>query len=894
MTKYFYFKIYSIDLPVIFLSLSAPKILLIMKQIQKMTSQKETVFNNEVISRFELYNSLFLTLPFYKVKDTGTLLPLFIKYCEDGVKQHETPAEIITAFFKKYTQAHTATDVNDLLFRFIQYIERQVVLFDAVEDASFQKLNTAEDQGSLRSLLSKSTQNSNFQENTAKLIEDFSLRLVLTAHPTQFYPGSVLSIITDLTTAIKTNDIASINQLLQQLGKTPFFNKKSPTPVDEALSLSWYLENVFYFAAANIQSEIDTALEEIQLPAKKVIEMGFWPGGDRDGNPNVKAKDTIEVSKMLRQILFRCYYRDFRKLKRRITFRGVEDQIHQIQDVLYRNAFDNSIVPEDISASLISGLQEIKDTLLESHDGLFADLVDDLLRKIALFGSHFASLDIRQDSRVLRDVHAWCRQHKPIVSLFPENYDHLSEEEKISHLSFKSARIQDAEPTEALIADTIDTITAVRNIQQQNGPMACHRFIISNCQQASDILQLIELFLWNGWTVEDLDIDFVPLFETVQDLKGASAIMEVLYKHPFYQAHLLRRGKQQQIMLGFSDSTKDGGYLMANWSIFNAKVALTAISEQYNIQLAFFDGRGGPPSRGGGKTHRFYASMGKEIANNHIQLTIQGQTISSQYGSIDSAGFNISQLVNAGISSGLKAKHNILLDAEHSDILNQMADDSFDAFVALRKHPLFLTYLERYSPLSLLSKITISSRPVKRASGEKLRLEDLRAISFVTSWGQLKQNIPGFYGIGTALKNQEEAGNWEQITKTYQDSGYFKTIIDNCMMSMSKSDFSITAHFAKDPEFGPFWTTLYEEYERSKAMLLKLAGHQTLMENYPVEKRSIAVREKIVLPLVLIQHFALEKLQEAGQDATAESTSAYEKLAIRTVYGIVNAGRNSA
>ena len=248
-----------------------------MTQKQKVTSQKEAIFNNEVVSRFELYNSLFLTLPFYKVKDTGTLLPLFIKYCEDGVRQHQTPAEIITAFFEKYTQASSATDVNDLLFRFIQYIERQVVLFDAVEDASFQKLNTAEDQGSLRSLLRKSAFNTELHDRTAKLIEDFSLRLVLTAHPTQFYPGSVLSIITDLTTAIKTNDIDSINQLLQQLGKTPFFNKKSPTPVDEALSLTWYLENVFYFAAANIQSEIDSALEEIQIPSKKVIEMGFWP-----------------------------------------------------------------------------------------------------------------------------------------------------------------------------------------------------------------------------------------------------------------------------------------------------------------------------------------------------------------------------------------------------------------------------------------------------------------------------------------------------------------------------------------------------------------------------------------------------------------------------------------
>lgn len=862
-----------------------------MTQKLRVTGPRESIFNNEVVSRFELYNSLFLTLPFYKIKDTGTLLPLFIKHCEDGVKNLKTPAEIIKSFFERYTQTTDAKDIIDLLFRFIQYIERQVVLFDAVEDASFTKLNTTEDHSSLRSMLKKSEFNAELHDKIAKLIEDFSLRLVLTAHPTQFYPGSVLSIINDLTTAIKINDIVTINQLLQQLGKTPFFNKKSPTPVDEALSLTWYLENVFYFAAANIQSEIDSSLEEFNIPSKKVIELGFWPGGDRDGNPNVHAQDTIQVSKMLRQILFRCYYRDFRKLKRRITFRGVEETVYKVQDVLYKNAFDTNIEPANISDFLIENLNQIKDTLIEFHDGLFADLVDDLLRKVELFGSHFASLDIRQDSRVLRSVHAYCRQFKPIISLFPENFDELPEEEKIQLLSFKTAKVNYSGDADPLTTDTLQTIAEIRQIQQQNGELACHRYIISNCQQASDILQLMELFLWNGWDEKELTIDFVPLFETVSDLEGASEIMERLYTHPFYRKHLESRGNKQDIMLGFSDSTKDGGYLMANWSIFNAKVALTTTSVAHNIQLAFFDGRGGPPSRGGGKTHRFYASMGKEIANKNIQLTIQGQTISSQYGSIDSAEFNMEQLINAGISSGLKEKHNILLDSPHKDILNVMAKDSFDAFVALRKHPLFLNYLERFSPLSLLSKITISSRPVKRSSGEKLRLEDLRAISFVTAWGQLKQNIPGFYGIGTALKNQEASGNWDKICKTYQESGYFKTIIDNGMMSMSKTDFSITAHFAKDPEFGDFWKMLRDEYERSKEMLLKLAGHTTLMENYPVEKRSIAVREKIVLPLVLIQHFALENLQH---ELTDEQQQSYEKLAIRTVYGIVNAGRNSA
>lgn len=854
-------------------------------------SQREYFFTNEVVSRFELYNSLFLTLPFYKIKDTGTLLPLFINSCEQGVKNHEEPSVLIAKFFDKYVQDKDETSVMDLLFRFIQYIERQVVLFDAVEDASFNKLNTRDEHGSLRALFLKANDNSDLHAKIDKLIEEFSLRLVLTAHPTQFYPGPVLGIINDLTVAIKENDVTIINQLLQQLGKTPFFNKKSPTPVDEALSLAWYLENVFYFAAANIQTNLNQLLSEYSIDSKKVIEFGFWPGGDRDGNPNVHVETTVEVSKMLRQILFRCYYRDFRNIKRRVTFRGVEKQIDALQDIFYKNAFNSTLMEQDIADDIIQKLESIVEILNQDHNSLFVDLVQDLLRKVELYRCYFASLDIRQDSRILRDVHRYCRSQQPINALYQENYEELTEEEKLETISFRHAKITHPEEQDPLIKDTLQTIVEMKGMQQRNGEAACHRFIISNCQQASDILQLMELFLWNGWEADELTIDFVPLFETVNDLAIAGEIMQKLYSHAFYKKHLANRGGKQDVMLGFSDSTKDGGYFMANWSIFTAKVALTKVSEENGIQLAFFDGRGGPPARGGGKTHRFYASMGKEIANKNIQLTVQGQTISSQYGSIDSATFNIEQLINAGISSGVKSRHNILLDDENFSILDKMAKDSYHAYIALRNDPLFLEYLEKLSPLSLLSKITISSRPVKRNSGEKLKLEDLRAIGFVTSWSQLKQNVPGFYGMGIALKNQENSGNWEQVRKTYQQSRYFKTIIDNCIMSMSKSDFEITAYLAKDEYFGAFWQQLHDEFELAKEMLMKLTGHTSLMENYPVEKKSIAVREKIILPLVLIQHFALAKLRG---ELTDEKRQSYEKLAIRTVYGVVNAGRNLA
>ena len=775
-------------------------------------SQRETTFNTEVITRFELYNSLFQTLPFYQVKDTGILLPFFSSHCEKGTISESSPTEIIESFFQNYVPGIDHQEQINRLFRFIQYIERQVVLFDAIEDSSFSKIGKADDSGSLQSLLQQAAISDEARKNISEKLKEFSLRLVLTAHPTQFYPGTVLGIMTDLIEALKCNDLNSINLLLQQLGKTPFFNKTSPTPVDEAVSLAWFLENTFYHAITAIQLKLEEEFDIDPVQLHQVLELGFWPGGDRDGNPNVTTETTKAVAAFLRQIIFRCYFRDFRVIKRRITFRGIEKTILRIEKLLYENAFNPPSNPEDLQGELVSLLSSIKQTLIEENYSLFVDIVDDLIRKVSLFGCYFATLDIRQDSRILRSVFKYGTKQTQINSGVSPDFDKLSEDDKLKAIPFNRANFQCPDDAGDMIKDTLNTIRLMKQIQQSNGEKACQRFIISNCQEASDILLLMNLFLWSGWKKDTLFVDFMPLFETVHDLANAAGVMEKLYTHPVYKEHLERRNQRQTIMLGFSDSTKDGGYLMANWSIYKAKVELTAMARKYNITLAFFDGRGGPPARGGGKTHRFYASMGNEIANDHIQLTIQGQTVSSQYGSIETARFNIEQLINAGIISALHPNHNDLLDNQHKKLISSMAENSYQLFLQLREHPLFLEYLENFSPLKLLSQINISSRPTKRNADAPLKLEDLRAISFVTAWSQLKQSIPGFYGVGTALKKVKDDGKWEEIKALYQTSGFIKTMLDNCMMSMSKSDFRVTAYLEDDPKYGSFWKMMKNEF----------------------------------------------------------------------------------
>jgi phosphoenolpyruvate carboxylase len=861
-----------------------------MSKLNNQLNSKETVFKNEVTTKFELYNSLFLTLPFYTVKNTGLALPYFFDHCEKGIESQLNPDEIIESFFTKQKGLTNHQEIIDLLFRFIQYIERQVVLFDAVEDAAFSKLNLQEESNSLRSLMNKSLEDEKLYKDIQDSLQEFKLRLVLTAHPTQFYPGPVLGIMTDLTEAIKINDINAINLLLQQLGKTPFFKKTKPTPVDEAISLNWYLENILYQTASDVHNNLEEVFK-LDLSNHSLIELGFWPGGDRDGNPFVTSDTTKQVSSFLRKALFRCYYRDFKNMKRRLTFNGVEKYMSDIEKVIYSNAFNDKIQVTDIKEDLLDNLKNIKRILTDYHDGLFTDMVDDMIWKVKLFGCHFASLDIRQDSRVLRTLFEECMATPEIKGSIVANYMNLSEEDKIKAIPLNSAELINYSKFSDLSKDSLDVIRLIKEMQANNGKRACHRFIISNCQKASDVLQLMQLFLWSGWKMNELDIDFVPLFETIDDLKFAGEIMQSLYEHPIYSKHLERRKSRQVIMLGFSDSTKDGGYLMANYSLFDAKASLTSVSRENKIDLAFFDGRGGPPARGGGKTHKFYASFGKDIANKHIQVTVQGQTISSHYGTFESSISNLELLIHAGITSALEKQNANTMSIDEIELFKDMAEVSYRSFVDLRTHPLFLKYLEVQSPLKMLGKINIGSRPLKRNGNSELKLEDLRAISFVTSWSQLKQNIPGFYGVGTALKAIKDSGKWLSVKELYKTSGFFKTVIDNCMMSMTKADFRLTAYLKADETFGEFWQMLKTEYDLTEKLVLELSDTSVLMEKYPTEHQSIIVREKITLPLVIIQRYAIIQSLNSTSEKDKE---VYGKLIMRTLYGIVNAARNSA
>jgi len=852
---------------------------------------KKERFQESVLSRFHVYNSIFATLPYDSISDTGNLLPIFTEHCKLGYSKKLDPKKIVQDFFSKYCEGYSKDEEISLIFRFIQYIERQVVLFDAIEDASFTQVNNMGGVGTLRNL-KELVESSNKKKELKKYLRSFKIKPVLTAHPTQFYPGSVLGIITDLANSIEKNDLTEIKNLLSQLGKTPFFKQKKPTPYDEAVSLSWYLENVFYYSVSNIFKYVKSNIFDNKYEHYDLISIGFWPGGDRDGNPFVTSEITSKTAKKLRSDIIKNYYRDIRYLRRKLTFKKIEDVIIQIEDSLWISIFETNKEPKIKLDVLKEKLNFIKETLINEHKSLFIDELQDLIDKVNIFGYHFATLDIRQDSTIHSSVF-----NDVINNYFKKElsnkYEKQDKDQKIQSLSLLKGKIDSAKFKNETSKSTIESIELIKQIQDSNGEKGCHRYIISNNNSSINIFEvftMIRLTLGN-----EFNVDVVPLFESVSDLENASTIMENVYSNEIYRDHIIRRDNIQTIMLGFSDGTKDGGYLTANWSILKAKESLTKVSRKFGIKVLFFDGRGGPPARGGGNTHQFYSSLGDFIESDEIQLTVQGQTISSNFGTIKSSQYNMEQLISSGIKNRILSNSEVF-NKKNRKTIEKLSSISYNSYKDFKSHPSFIPYLEKMSTIKYYSKTNIGSRPSKRGvKGEAFNFDKLRAIPFVGSWNQLKQNVPGFYGLGTSINYFYKNNKIKDVKLLYEEVPFFRALVSNSMMSLTKSFFELTSYMSKDEEFGEFWKIIHDEYILTKKMLLKISNFKELMENEPANKLSIQTRENVVMPLITIQQYALQIVKEieSGEMDNLEKPI-FEKMITRSLYGNINASRNSA
>lgn len=826
-----------------------------------------------VTLRYGALDNLFLDLPFGGTQETGIYLPLLTRACQQGFDSNKTPDQIINEFLDTYFENWSEEDRFGLLFRFIQYVEREIVLFDAIEDASFDQLHIEDTSGTLINLIERALDEGK-EEKLLEKLNDFSVRIVLTAHPTQFYPSQVLGIITDLTEAIRNNNLSLVNDLLHQLGKTPFFQKKKPTPYEEAVRLTWYLENVFYHSIPATIEELCNRLNiaKVDWSNTDLLRVGFWPGGDRDGNPFVTSETTIQVADRLKEVVLKSYYKDLRSLRRRLTFKGVEEIIVEAEELMYNAAYRPKKKKFGSISEFVDLLMNARELLINNHNSLFLEQLDDLILKAKIFGFHMSTLDIRQDSRKHR-------QYWKVLS----NSDEITVESILnSDFPIKKKEGEDE------VNEWLDTLNAIKQIQISNGEKACQRYIVSNSKDEIDVLIIYKMAQRVISKENELPLDLIPLFESIDDLANAAEVMRRLFEIPEYRNHLEDRGNTQTIMLGFSDGTKDGGYLRANWSIFRAKETLSQVAREKGIRMIFFDGRGGPPARGGGNTHKFYASQGDRIDTHEIQLTIQGQTISANYGQVSSSKYNLEQLLTAGIEGSLFKNNQLVLSDEDRELMEELADYGYEKYQSLKDREEFVPYLEDITPLKFFADTNIGSRPSRRGGAGKLTLGDLRAIPFVGSWGQMKQNVPGFYGVGTALGRVSQEGRGKELVQFYNRSLFFRTLLSNTMQSLEKANFKATQYLKDDPKFGSFWDDLYEEYKASIHSVLETSSSDELMEDNPDIRISIRTREKIVLPLITIQQFALQQLREDSENEI------FKSLVIRTMFGIINAARNAA
>ena len=833
-----------------------------------------------------MYNTLFLNLPFKDIQKTGERIPLLLHACEAGLERGDSPERIMDVFFTDVLHIESHAERLDFMFKVVQYVERQVVLFDSVEEVHAN--GTGIWAGRPLMQLIQGDEAGHFK----KALSRFRARLVFTAHPTQFYSPQVLRIISRLRRFIRRGDRRRMTETLQQLGMTSMLSSKKPTPLEEAHNIIHLMRQHHYEAAARLYRDIKSVVGDPDFANDRLIELGFWPGGDRDGNPFVTADVTRQVAEELRLAIIKCYHNDLKKLDAKLTFKGVTEDVAALRQDLYQALFRSEHTFDP--SAFLRALGDIRGRIQRTFNGLYVEDVELLMDKVRLFGAHFATMDIRQHHRIHEEA---VRTVLRAQGRIQESLEELAPEDLKRILLTESVDLSVLEPhtMDPVVADVFSTLREMIAIQQRNGSRSCERYIISNAEDIWSVLYVFALARWSQQT-DELPLDIVPLFESVKGMERAAEVLRLLYEDPTYRGHLHRRGFRQIVMLGFSDGTKDGGYLRANWSIHETKVAVTKVSRSAGVEVVFFDGRGGPPARGGGRTNRFYASQGPDISSHALELTIQGQVITSLYGTGALFTRNVEELIQAGIGGGApgiippeQARERI--DPPDQMLLDELAGYAHEAYMALKGHSKFVPYLEKMSTLRFYSRVNVGSRPVSRGSSESLVFEDLRAIPFVGAWSQLKQNVPGYYGLGSALKRLEEEGRLDEAMQLFHNVPFFKTLMLNSMMSLSKCNFALTSYMKDDPEFGSFWSLIREEFDRTRSLLIAVSGYADLMEEEAVSRMSVSIRERIVLPLLVIQQYALQQLSKEHQAAYAPET--LEKLVTRTLYGNINASRNA-
>ncbi|MEX0594145.1 MAG: phosphoenolpyruvate carboxylase [Balneolaceae bacterium] len=787
-------------------------------------------------------------------------------------------------------------------------------------------------------------------KETASLFSRLDIQPTITAHPTEARRRSILNkqdqisgMITQLDQDNLTPDEreALLHQIFSEmvlLISTDEVRSERLTVEDEVENGLFYFTNSIWSTIPRLYDDIHNAFityygEAPDIPV--ILRYRSWIGSDRDGNPNVTSETTWNTLLDQRRTVLELYLNELDDIRRYLS---VSNQLVEVPENLanslardedeapvssrYGRRYTNEPFRRKIThimhrlRGLIEDLTEDPAVLIHRAKAYTSeDFVEDLeLIKNALitcgldevanfgryhhlliraktFGFHMAGLDIRQHS----ELHAAAVEELLQLAGVHKKYTSLNEEEKIDLLASELRNPRPLLPVSADISDDTDRVLSVfilLNDIIELDSNAFGEYIISMTHGVSDLYEVMilskEAGLW-GYRDGKVDssIDLVPLFETIEDLEKSAGIMEGIFKNPLYSEHLGSRDRFQEIMLGYSDSNKDGGYWMANWALQKAQEQLGAVLREYNIDFRLFHGRGGTVGRGGGRSNKAISGLPPISNNGRIRFTEQGEIISFRYSLPDITRRHLEQIVTAVArvtAAGDKRAASSSDDKAFFETMDRLAEHSMSMYRNLIDHPEFWDWYKTITPVGHIGNLPIASRPVSRGSSGNLQFENLRAIPWVFAWTQVRYNVPGWYGVGSALNEflDESEENLELCRQWYRDETFFRSIVDNSQREMARTHLP-TSELYNERKPEPFHEQLVEEFKKATQAILAVTEQEEILDNRKVIQDSIHFRNHYTYPLNLIQVELLKRWDQASSDEERDALRNVLYLSINSV-----------
>lgn len=779
------------------------------------------------------------------------------------------------------------------------------------------------------------------KENAVDILEHLNVVPVLTSHPTQVQRKSMLDLTNHIHSLLRKyrdvklglinkdkwhNDLRRYIEIIMQ---TDMIREKKLKVTNEITNAMEYYNSSFLKAVPHLTTEYKRLAQAhgLNLKQAKPITMGMWIGGDRDGNPFVTAKTLKQSALTQCEVIMNYYdkkiyqlYREFSlstsivnvsKQVREMARQSKDNSIYREKELYRRALFDIQskiqatktylIEDEEVGTryetanDFYKDLIAIRDSLLENKgESLISGDFVELLQAVEIFGFYLASIDMRQDSSVYEACVAELLKSAGIHS----RYSELSEEEKCDLLLKEleeDPRILSATHAEKseLLAKELAIFKTARVLKDKLGDDVIRQTIISHATSLSDMLELAILLKEVGLVdTERARVQIVPLFETIEDLDHSEETMRKYLSLSLAKKWIDSRNNYQEIMLGYSDSNKDGGYLSSCWTLYKAQQQLTAIGDEFGVKVTFFHGRGGTVGRGGGPTYEAITSQPLKSIKDRIRLTEQGEVIGNKYGNKDAAYYNLEMLVSAAINRMItQKKSDTNTPNRYEAIMDQVVDRSYDIYRDLvfgNEH--FYDYFFESSPIKAISSFNIGSRPAARKTITEIG--GLRAIPWVFSWSQSRVMFPGWYGVGSSFKEfiNKNPENIAILRDMYQNWPFFRSLLSNVDMVLSKSNMNIAFEYAKlceDEQVKAIYEIILNEWQVTKNVILAIEGHDELLADNPYLKASLDYRMPYFNILNYIQ-LELIKRQRRG-----ELSSDQERLIHITINGIATGLRNS-